>query len=385
MANTLGNYSPIFYANEALIWLRKALGMASRVHLGYDRERTSAVQGQTISIRRPGRFTAQKGSISTQDILAETVDITLDQRPEVRVELTDLELAYTGEQIVNEHVGPMAYAIADQIDQDLAALYTDIPWLYDYGTATDHTVITGMNQLMFDNQVPMNDMMKHMQIDGALQMGFQNSAVFHQADVTGAGQNMTLFNGSLGNRFGYEIFANQNAPIHIPGTVCQAAGDNAGAIDMAAGLAQGATSVVVDSFTLAETIKKGDTFVIAGSTQRYAATADVTLSSGAGTVTFTPPAVQAYADDAVITFTKTTDAGSVQQLQFHRNAFAIAFAPLPRNLPGIDVGVATDPVTGMSIRASRWADGVNKKSYISLDALYGVRTLDPNLAVRGWT
>ena len=62
MANTLGNYNPIFYANEALIWLQKALGMASRVHLGYDAERRSVSQGQTISIRRPGSFTAQKGS-----------------------------------------------------------------------------------------------------------------------------------------------------------------------------------------------------------------------------------------------------------------------------------------------------------------------------------
>ena len=31
MSNTLGNYDPIFYAQEALIALNKALGMAGRV------------------------------------------------------------------------------------------------------------------------------------------------------------------------------------------------------------------------------------------------------------------------------------------------------------------------------------------------------------------
>jgi len=382
MANTLGNYNPIFYANEALIWLQKALGMAQRVHMGYDAERRSAQQGQTISIRRPSTFTAQKGSITSQDLNTQVVDITLDQRPEVRFELTDIELAYTGEQVVREHISPAAYALADQIDQDLAALYKDVPWLYDYGSATDHAVITGLYKKAFDNKVPTRDGLLHLQVDGTLQMGFQNSTTFHSSQVTGPGQNDTLFNGTLGNRFGVEVFPNQNAPTHTVGTVVSGA-DQAGALNGAAAL--GATSIVVDAFAVGgETLKAGDTFSIAGNTQNYAVTADVTLTGGAGTIQFTPPLVQAHADNDVVTV-NVQATGAVQQLLFHRNAFALAFAPLPRNLPGIDVSVATDPVTGLSVRASRWADGVNKKTYISLDALYGVKTLDPNLAVRGWT
>ena len=34
--NTLGIYDPLFYAQEALIQLEKALGLAGRVHRGYD-------------------------------------------------------------------------------------------------------------------------------------------------------------------------------------------------------------------------------------------------------------------------------------------------------------------------------------------------------------
>ena len=384
MANTLGNYNPIFYANQALIWLQKSLGLAQRVHLGYDAERRSAQQGQTISIRRPSTFVAQKGSITSQDLNTQTVDITLDQRPEVRFEITDVQLAYTGEQVIREHIAPAAYALADQIDQDLAALYKDIPWIYDYGAATDHTVVTGMLKQAFDNKVPMRDSMLHMQVDGVLQMGFQNSNVFHNAQTTGPGNNETLFNGSLGTRFGAEIFANQNAPTHTVGTVVSGA-DQAGALTAAAAL--GATSIAVDGFSGgagSETLLAGDTFSIAGNTQKYAVTADVTMSSGAGTINFTPGLVQAHADNDVVTVA-VQNTGAVQQLLFHEHAFALAFAPLPRNLPGIDVSVATDPVTGLSVRASRWADGVNKKTYMSLDALYGVQTLNPNLAVRGWT
>ena len=36
MANTLGAYSPIFYAQGRLIHLRKNLGMAARVHRGFE-------------------------------------------------------------------------------------------------------------------------------------------------------------------------------------------------------------------------------------------------------------------------------------------------------------------------------------------------------------
>lgn len=380
MANTLGNYNPIFYANEALIWLMKSLGMAQRVHMGYDAERRSADKGQTISIRRPSTFTAQKGSITSQDLNTQVVDITLDQRPEVRFELTDIELAYTGEQVVREHIAPAAYALADQIDQDLSALYKDIPWLVDYTTAVDHTIITQLYKKAFDNKVPTRDNRLHFQVDSTVQMYFQNSTAFHSSQVTGPGQNDTLFNGSMGNRFGAEVFASQNAPTHTVGTVISGA-DQAGAL--AANLALGATSMSVDSLGATETLKAGDTFSIAGSTQNYAVTADVAMVGGAATVAFTPPAVIAYSSSDVVTFNVQTT--GTQQLMFHRNAFALAFAPLPRNLPGIEVSVATDPNTGLSVRASRFSDGVNKKTYISLDTLYGVKTLDPNLGVRGWT
>ena len=55
--NTLGNYNETFFAQEALIQLEKALGMAGRVYRGYDPN--PQVKGSTIQIRRPSSFTAQ--------------------------------------------------------------------------------------------------------------------------------------------------------------------------------------------------------------------------------------------------------------------------------------------------------------------------------------
>jgi hypothetical protein len=384
MANALGNYNPIFYANEALIHLRNALGMAARVHRGYEAERRSVNVGQTISIRKPSTFTAEDPIANTQDVATQVVDITLDKNPGVRFALTDLELAYTGEQVVTEHIMPAAYAIANKIDQYLVALYKDVPWMYDYGSATDHTIITGAKKEMFDRAVPVDDEGRmHMMVDGNLQMYFENSTTFHSASVTGPGGNQTLMRGGLGTRFGIECFANQNvtaAATHTVGTIISGS-DQAGALT--ANLAKGATTMALGSMAATETLKAGDTFSIAGNTQRYAVTADITMSGGAGNVTFTPPAAQAYSSGAVVTFYVQTS--GVQQLMFHRNAFALAMAPLPDRLPGIEVAVASDPVTGLSLRARRWSVGLTATTYIALDALLGVKTLDSSLAQRVWT
>ena len=84
MANTLGVYDPIFYAQEALIHLENALGLANRVHRGYDEERKSFGKGQTISIRKPSTFTVEDAPSTAQDLDTEYVDITLNNWKEVK-------------------------------------------------------------------------------------------------------------------------------------------------------------------------------------------------------------------------------------------------------------------------------------------------------------
>src|SRR4051812_29511911 len=115
MSNELSVYDPLFYSQEAIIQLHKALGMAARVHRGYDK--SPQQKGSTISISRPSTFTAKAAPQSAQDIDAGEVQIVLDQWYEVKFKLTDKELTYTTDKIITDHIGPAAYAIADKIDQ----------------------------------------------------------------------------------------------------------------------------------------------------------------------------------------------------------------------------------------------------------------------------
>src|SRR5512143_3701211 len=111
MPNVITAYDETFYAQEALILVEKALGMAARVHRGYDA--TPQLQGSSIQIRKPSTFTAQDAPGSDQSLAAQYVTIPLNYWREVKFALTDKELSLTRDALIQEHIRPAAYALAD--------------------------------------------------------------------------------------------------------------------------------------------------------------------------------------------------------------------------------------------------------------------------------
>ncbi len=373
MSNVLSVYDPIFYAQEALIQLEKALGMAGRVHRGYDKNPQE--KGSTISISRPSTFTAQDAPSASQDIKASSVDIVLNNWKEVKFGLTDKELTFTTEKIITDHIRPAAYALADNIDQALCGLYKDVPWFRAATSPAAVADLTAVQRIMFNNNVPEDELARHLMLSGVLREEFLNLAAFSQWQGAGATGVETQLRGSLGYKYGMETFANQNVKTHTAGV----SADAAGALTAAAAL--GATTIVLDSITAAGTVVAGDTLVIAGNTQRYSVAAAATATAGAITVTLTSGLVQAHSIGDVVTIDLTS---GVQSLAFHRNAFALAMAPLSeagQNL-GARIATITDPVSNLSIRSRIYYEGGNSKVFVALDVLYGIKTLDGNLACR---
>lgn len=105
----------------------------------------------------------------------------------------------------------------------------------------------------------------------------------------------------------------------------------------------------------------------------------VDVATNAATITFVPPLVADYANNDVVTFSMDNH---VANLAYHRNAFALAVAPLSDMVPGGQAFTATDPNSGLSVRASMQWLLSTKKLTVSLDILYGVQCLDLNMAVR---
>ncbi len=389
MSNLLTAYQPTFYAQEALLHLEKALGMAVRVHRGYDAERQSASLGQSITIRRPGSFTTQNGgSGATPDLATDTVTMTLGNWREVKFAVTDKELAYGGERLVDEHIAPAAYALASYVDAQLTGLYRQIPWRMDCAAAPTEADVLSTRKVLRDNAGALMDMGNvHFAIDSELEAAFLSRDVFHSAAVAGSASTAALLQGSLGARFGVEHFVNQNLPVHTSGTVVSAGTDCAGILD--GDHHKGAGIVSLDGLSESETLKAGDSFVIAGNSQRYVVLEDATLTSGANAqVNVFPHLVQDYDDASVVTFDNGAASGVHADqyhanIMFHRNAFALAFAPLPEigDGAGANMAVVTDPQTGISLRSRLAYIDATATVNVTLDVLFGVACLDPNLAV----
>lgn len=378
MSNTLGYYNPYFYANEALIHLENALGMANRVHRGFDAERRSFGKGEYVNITKPSTFSAADAPDTTgQDLDVESVQIQLAYWREVRFWLTDKELAFTTEKIINDHIKPAAYALANDIDTKLNLLYKNIPWYESAESSLAVSDFTNCWKILFDNGVPMNDGNLHMELNGNLTSEALQLSAFTQWQGAGAAGVDSMTNASLGTKFGFEVFSNQNVQTHTSGTCA----DATGAIDNAAGYDEGDTTIHIDSVTEDGTAKAGDILTIAGHTQQYVITADVTFTGGESDVTISPGLEADTDNDTVVNLVLDS---SPQCLAFHRNAFALVTAPLSDigSQLGAKIASIYDDKTGLALRSRLWYDGNNSKTMVSLDILYGVKTLDQNMAVR---
>lgn len=396
MTNKVGNYNPEFFANEALDQLYAQLGMARRVHrdIETDRNTTGRSRGQVVNMRRPGTFVAQdhieRTGTTGQDIEGQNVSITLDQHPEVKFSLTDVELAYTSERIIDEHIRPAAFALGQRIDSDLQNLAAKVGQKSVLTGAVGANYITNPRKVLRGQGVNIEGGNVHYCIDTGLEAEFLNQPIFSQANTTGQGNNeQALMAGSLGIRFGVETFVSQNADqtvsaLSSTATASAASGDSAGAVN--ANTDVNSSTLAVKNLTDTQTLSIGDTFTVAGDPTVYILTAAATVS-GVTTVTFYPALRKSAAADAVVLFdllSATEEAAHYRNVMFHRNAFALCFAPLPTTGDGRGAEIATvmDEATGITLRARMWYEGGASINWIALDALYGVQTLDGRFATR---
>lgn len=382
MPNELALYDPLFYAQEAIIALEKALGMANAIYRGYDS--SPQQKGSTINISIPGTFTAQNAPSTAQDLNPSEVAISLDQWKEVKFALNDKELTYTKEKIITDHIRPAAFALADAIDLSCNGLYDDVPWVTNRSATTAPADILAARKILFDNGVPMNDGLLFAELGGQEEADLLANSAFSQWQGAGPTGEATQVSGVIGTRYGITAFANQNVPSHVSG---------AGGTDVvgtAPAMAVGDTSGLFSALQASITnfVRTGDTFSIAGDSQRYVVTA--AASTGAGgtvTVSFYPALKVATSGGEVTTFDIPTSGGSttkVQNLVFHRRFAALAMAPLSRIGDGLGARIETvvDPITNIALRSRIYYLGDSSQVRVALDALWGVKTLDPNRAVR---
>lgn len=355
-------------AREALIRLHSNMVMAGLVYTDYKNEFKQ--QGDTIQVKKPAVFIADEfgGTINLQDIGESSVLVKLDKIADVSVEVSSKELTLNIEDFGTQILDGALLAIAEKIDQDICGLYKDIPNYSGAGGVTPSTLadISNAMLVMNNNKVPMAS--RNVVWDPYAQAKLVTLDAL--SDASKSGSTAALREASMGRVMGFDNYMDQNIKTHV-------AGAYSALTDVSGAGTKDQTTIALTSTAAASTAKllAGDVFTVNGC--QYVATED-TLAAVAGAVTVKVyPAVKETFSAKAVSFGKSHTAS----LAFHKNALALVSRPMEPPMGGANSYVATSP-TGLSIRVVMGYNMTTKTNMISIDILYGVKSVYPELAER---
>lgn len=360
MANNF--LTPNIIANEALMVLQSNLVMASLVHRDYDKEFVAV--GDTISIRKPAKFSAKNftGTTETQDVTEDSVPVKMDRFRDITVGVTSKQMTLDIKDFSDQIVTPAMQALAQAIDEDLLAVAVSKSGFTVNGTdgATDLKDIANLAKQLDLNKVPVN--MRRLVLHPTHK--YRYALTDNLSKVSYAGDNQALRESLLGRIYTLDTYMDQNAP----DTVASTAGT---ATTYKVTGEKGATKVALASVSPAiGTVKIGDGFILDGYLYRF--TADAAATSGA--------VAQVAIDQPLMTAASASDITIINKpnsVAFHRNGIAL----VTRNL-SLPMGAAKSAIAsadGIGVRVVYDYDSQTKTDKISFDILYGITALDSNM------
>lgn len=403
MANNLLTISKI--TNEALMVLENELTFTSEVDRNYDDQFAvvGAKIGNTVNVRRPGRFIGTTGpALNVEDFNETSVPVTLSTQFHVDTQFTTQDLALSLDMFSDRVLKPAIAAIANKVDRDglqLAALNT----ANIVGTAG--TPPTGLITYLTAGA--------YLDAEGAPRDGRRSCIVepFTGATIVDSLKGLFVPNDKIGLQYSKGMMGRDSAGMNWKmdqNVVSQTFGSYAGTATintstdtgiLTSGWAQTSTLTLSKSGTFTPNV--GDTFTIANvyavnpqNRQPYGSNKlrnfVITAISG-NSVTVSPAVISAGQFQNVsitspgasaVTPFNQTGVVSPQNILMHRNAFTVAMADL--ELPeGVHfAGRAADKDLGLSIRVVRQYTINNDSIPTRLDVLYGWAPLYPELACR---
>jgi hypothetical protein len=293
--------------------------------------------------------------------------VTLNKSKKMTKGFNDTELSLSAYDLIQNYATPMAKSILQAVNKDL---YLELMKTSNFVDATggiSEDFIADAGTLLSKNEVGLTGrrLVGSPDMIGAL----RKIDVFRDYDTNNTAD--IIRDGRIVRQYGFDIYENNIISKYTPADVV-------GAVDEAANLAAGSTTMVVDGFNDdANPIRVGDTFKFgAGPTGWYTVTA-TTLTAGDTTgISFTPATNAIALDNAVITFTPTQSllAFVPGALAFAARAYAVA----PK--PGALTSVVS--VQGLPIRITTWTDSSTLNLNVQYDILYGLTMVNPNRVVR---
>lgn len=411
MSNNLLTISKI--TNEALMVLENELTFTSEVNREYDDQFAvvGAKIGNTLNVRRPGRFIGTTGpALNVEDFNETSVPVTLSTQFHVDTQFTTQDLALSLDMFSDRVLKPAIAAIANKIDFDglTMAKNSTANIVGSAGTPPTGLITYLTAQAYLDSEGAPRDGRRSCIIEPFTSATIVDSlkGLFNpQAQVSSQYTKGLMGRDSGGMNWKMD----QNVVNQTFGSYSDTLSTNTATFtgSISTGWASTSTITLVSSAGTAG-LKQGDVIQIAGvfavnpqnraaygsgKLRNFVVTSNVTVASGGGTAVTVSPAiitggqfqnvvVSATSSTAVVTPFDKTGAVSPQNIIMHKNAFTLATADL--ELPdGVHfAGRASDKELGLSIRVVRQYTINNDSIPTRLDVLYGWAPLYPELACR---
>ena len=378
MANAIENLTPQILANILSV-LRETCVLPNLVNNSYSSD--AAAQGSTIDINDLNDMTAfdvTPGATPASNIISDVAStkkqLVLNKFQAATFVMTDKEIKEVQEGTRPRAIEKAVKALANKINSEIFALYKEVynvvgtAGVNPFGTSTLEAQQAA--RVLNSALAPMDE--RRMVLDP---FGYANALGLSVLQkVNESGDSEALRDGTITRALGFDWYQDQQVPTHTLGAPSTAAID--------ANATAGAVSLVLDNASgadLATLPVVGDVFTIAGNTQQYvvtSVTADAPTANET-TVGISPALAANVTDGAVVTFV----ASHTTNLAFHREAFAFASRPMmDLETPGSLIQPLVDDVSGLAMRFEIQREW--KRTVFSIDCLYGVRAVRPQLAVR---
>jgi hypothetical protein len=409
MSNNLLTISKI--TNEALMVLENELTFTGQVDRNYDDQFAvvGAKIGQTVNVRRPGRFIGATGpNLVVEDFNETSVPVTLSTQFQVSTQFTTQDLALSLDMFSDRILKPAIATVANKMDRDglLVAKNNTANIVGTAGTAPTGLITYLTAAAYLDSEGAPRDGRRSCTIEPFTSSTIVDSlkGLFVPTEQISSQYTKGLMGRDSG---GMNWYMDQNV-------VSQTFGSYSSAtlscnVTTATGfLTSGwaySSNITIGATSAAATLNQGDTFTIAGvyavnpqNRQSYGKLRNFVVQSttaigsgGTATVTVVPAVITAgqfqnvsvtSSGSQTVTPFNNTGVTSPQNILMHRNAFTLACADL--ELPeGVHfAGRASDKELGLSIRVVRQYTINNDSIPTRLDVLYGWAPLYPELACR---
>jgi len=409
MGSTHTLLEPTVIAKEALMLLRNNLVMGAKVHRDYEQEFGDTGIGDTVTIRKPVKFTVTTGRTrSTSTITEKSITLQVAYQKHISWAFNTKDLTLTIQQYSKRYIEPAAARLANEIDSDLLGLYSDVHnAVYEstgFVTPESFMVLGKVGQRLDEEAVPQGE--RCLVLNPAAHWSMANALrTLYVQDVAAP----AVKKGYMATIANMEIYMDQNVRVHTTGAFHDT-GSTAELLMATTSFGGAATEgsaleIIHLRIVSTDALIVGDVFTVAdvnavnpmsgedtGTLRQFVVTAAMSVATTSttqiDTVYIKPEMIDTGPYKTITTFPAAGAAVTVvgtqsepypQNLGFHKNAFALVMVPLitPHNVWG-----SSARADGYAIRVLKDYDVNTDDEICRMDVLYGVKTLYPELAVR---